>query len=105
MSKLRGGAWFGPRAFTGQEISYYLCKWCGYRHLAIETPEDGTLAIPVYHQCDDTHVLLTWHQFEGEPYREKTWTCDCGAVLHLMQTLRPFPRFANDPLLVEAPGA
>src|SRR3990172_4499820 len=86
-------AWFGPRAFKGQAISYHLCKWCGYRRTASDKPEDGTLAVPVYHRCSPDTVLLTWHQFEGEPYRHKTWNCECGAVLRVMETLRPFPRF------------
>ena len=69
-----------------------------------EDLDGGTLAIPVFHECVPGQYLLTWHQFEGEPYAEKYWTCKCGAQLRVMETLRPYPCFAADPSLVEAPG-
>jgi len=97
-------AWFGPRHFHGQEPSYFLCKWCGIRWTMTDGPQSATLALPVYHYCDEQHVLLTWHQFEGEPYRDKTWTCDCGTTLKVLDSLRPFPRFAIDANLIERPG-
>ncbi len=97
-------AWFGARAFEGEPVSYYLCKWCGFRTDVDEDLDGGTLAIPVFHECVPGQYVLTWHQFEGEPYAEKYWTCDCGAELRVMETLRPYPRFATDPSLVEPPG-
>jgi hypothetical protein len=97
-------AWYAPRAFEGQELSYWLCKWCGYRWTTAEGQEAATLALPVYHNCTGQSRLLTWHQFEGEPYREKLWTCKCGARLLVIETLRPFPRFSRDPGLMEKPG-
>ena len=98
-------AWYGARAFSGRQVSYFLCKWCGLRWDLADGPEASTLAIPVFHRCDEHSVLLTWHQFEGESYRDKEWICDCGAKLRVMATLRPYPRFASDPGLVELPGS
>ena len=97
-------AWFGPRAFAGQVTSYFLCKWCGCRWTLLDTPESPSLAIPVFHRCTPSEGVLTWHLFEGEPYREKKWTCSCGASLKVMDTLRPYPRFAADLKLAEQPG-
>jgi hypothetical protein len=98
-------AWYAPRRFNQDPPSYYLCKWCGFRFWLHDGPEAATLALPVFHECKPGVVALTWHQFEGEPYSEKYWTCDCGARLRLIDTLRPFPRFATDPALVELPGS
>ena len=97
-------AWYAPRSFPGHETSYWLCKWCGYRWVLADGPENSTLALPVYHRCSDEHCLLTWHQFEGEPYGEKSWTCHCGAQLLVLSSLRPFPRFGSEPWLIELPG-
>lgn len=97
-------AWYGPRHFPGQPYSYYLCKWCGIRWSLAEGPEAATLALPVFHACPEGLLRLTWHQFEGEPYRLKTWHCDCGSDLLVIRTLRPFPRFGREPILMELPG-
>jgi hypothetical protein len=101
-------AWFGPRAFEDCDVSYYLCKWCGFRRLKDEADENGTLALPVYHVCDPLcdppKGWLTWHQFGGPTHWEKCWKCACGAELRILDSLRPFPRFGRDIGLMELPG-
>ena len=99
-------AWYGARRFPDDPEdagpTYWLCKWCGFRWLVSKGVENGTLALPVYHDCPDGCRRLTWHQVEsGETYLTKTWPCDCGETLMLCKTLRPFPQFCTDPWLVE----
>ena len=98
-------AWYGPRSFGGNVPTYWLCKWCGFRWKIADGEESATMALPVYHRCNSSSLLLTWHQFEGEPYREKMWKCNCGARIGVFDSLRPFPRFSKDIHLIEVPGA
>ena len=86
-------AWYGLRHFEGEEPTYWLCKWCGFRWTIAKGIEAGTLALPVYHDCHERR-LLTWHQVEpGEEYLTKQWKCDCGEKLYLHKTLRPSHAF------------
>jgi hypothetical protein len=97
-------AWFGRRAFQGEEASYVLCKWCGYRVNLDVSPDEWTLAIPVYHVCPGPQRVLTWVEFMGEAYNALRWTCICGSAVRVCDSLRPYPRFSSDPSLIELPG-
>lgn len=101
-------AWYGERTFPNEgEPTYWLCKWCGFRWEIGGGPENGELALPVYHYCSSDQLALTWHTIrkeQGERYPTKTWTCGCGETLRLCRSQRPFPRFSKVPELVELPG-
>ena len=98
----KGVPWAQTWRFKGEPVdTYFLCKWCGWRYELGIDPTEGTLAIPVYHDHPGGRVG-SWVEFKTPAdYRTLTWPCKCGESIVAWDWLRPYPRFSNDPRLME----